>query len=68
MARRFKEQELREQYPDLEQKLVKLLNQGGQAFAAFQLGTTQPTISLIIKRSGRIKRVTRYELEDIKAS
>lgn len=63
MAKRFKEQELRGEYPDLEEKLVKLLNQGGQQFAATQLGTTQATISNIIKRSKCIRRVVRYEME-----
>lgn len=68
MARKFTEQKLKEQYPDFEERLVKLLNEGGQAFAAFRLGTRQSTISLIIKRSNRIKRVTRYELQEPQAS
>lgn len=63
MAKRFKEQELREQYSDFDEKLVKLLNQGGQKLAAFQLGTSQATISNIIQRSNRIKRIVRYEVE-----
>lgn len=62
MAKRFKEEELRKLYPDFDEMLVKLLNQHGQTYAAVQLGTTQSTISLIIKRSLRIRRVCRYEL------
>jgi len=64
MAPKFTEQKLKEQYPNVEEVLVKLLNRGGQAFAASQLGTSQSTISQIIKRSKRIHRVTRYELEE----
>jgi hypothetical protein len=62
MAKRFVERDLRELYPNLDEMLVKLLNEGGQAYAAFQLGTTQPTISEIIKRSGKIRHVNHWEL------
>jgi hypothetical protein len=69
MAKRFKERELREQYPNLDEMLVRLLNKGGQSFAALQLGTTQPTISQIIKRCDRIEHVSFYKLkEEEKAS
>ena len=66
MAKRFKERELREEYPNLDEMLVELINQGGQAFAAFQLGTSQATISNIVRRSNRIQRVSRYELKEVK--
>jgi hypothetical protein len=66
MAKRFKERELREEYPNLDEVLVRLLNDGGQVYAAFQLGTTQATISQIIKRSTRIQRINRYELRERK--
>jgi hypothetical protein len=62
VAKRFVERELREQYPNLDAMLVKLLNEGGQAFAAFQLGTSQPTISAILKRSQTIRHVNHWEL------
>lgn len=62
MAKRYREVELKTAYPNFEEMLVKLLNEHGQSYAAVKFGVSQATISLIVKRSPRIKRVCRYEL------
>lgn len=62
LAKPYKERELRTVYPDLEAVLVGLLNERGQSYAAITLGISQATVSQIVKRSKRIKRVNRYEL------
>lgn len=62
MAKPHKEIALKKLYPDFEKMLVKLLNQHGQTYAAVQLGVSQATISQIVKRSPRIRRIERYEL------
>ena len=62
MAKPYKEKELKDLYPNFEELLVKLLNQHGQTYAAVQLGVSQATVSEIVKRSARIKRVCHYEL------
>lgn len=56
MARRFVLRDLESQYGNLEEIIPKLVNQGGQEFAAFQLNTTQNTISNWLKHNGYIKK------------
>lgn len=58
--------QLEQQYGDLNQIIPKLVNQGGQKFAAFQLGTTQINISRWLKDNGykqEIKWVKQTDLE-----
>jgi len=62
LAKPYKEKELKTLYPNFEEMLVKLLNQHGQTYAAVQLGVSQATVSEMVKRSNRIKRVCHYEL------
>lgn len=68
MARRFVLRDLETQYGNLEEIIPKLVNQGGQAFAAFQLNTTQNTISLWLKEHGYTKKtewIKQGELEAV---
>ena len=60
MAKRFKLRELEEQYGDLHKVIPKLVNTGGQSYAAFQLGTTQSTINRWLRANGYVQAV-RYE-------
>lgn len=56
MARPYVLQELESQYGNLEEIIPKLVNQGGQKFAAFQLNTSQSTISKFLKEHGYIQK------------
>jgi len=56
MARRFVLRDLESQYGNLEEIIPKLVNEGGQQFAAFQLSTTQNTISNWLKEHGYTKK------------
>lgn len=58
MARKYVIQELESQYGNLEDVIPKLVNQGGQTFAAFQLNTTPTTISRWLKKHSYIQVVT----------
>jgi len=56
MARRDTLKDLERDYGDLEKIIPRLVNEGGQAFAAFQLNTTQATISNWLKHNGYVKK------------
>jgi len=65
MAKRFRVRELEELYPDLEQRIVHVVNQyngEGQKIAAEIFGLSQPTVCNYLKANG-YKRVVRYEKE-----
>jgi hypothetical protein len=58
--------DLESQYGNLEEIIPKLVNQGGQTFAAFQLNTTATTISKWLKEHDYVQKVEwvkRGELE-----
>ncbi len=65
MARRFRIRELEKLYPDLESRVVHIVNQygeEGQKIAAEIFGISQPTVSAYLLKNG-YKRVVRYEKE-----
>lgn len=62
MATRNKLLKLEEEKGDLNTVIPPLVNAGGQKLAAQELGTTQATISLWLKKNG-YKPVTVYQKE-----
>lgn len=56
MAKRDALKDLEQLYGDLHEIIPSLVNQGGQTFAAFQLNTTQATISNWLKHNGYTKK------------
>ena len=48
--------DLEKEYGNLEEIIPKLVNEGGQTYAAFQLGTTATTISKWLKAHGYIQK------------
>ena len=57
MARRDVLKDLEAHHGDLHKVIPPLVNQGGQKFAAFQLNTTQSTISLWLKNNGYTQKI-----------
>lgn len=57
MAKPYKLRDLESQYGDLHKVIPKLVNQGGQQFAAFQLGVSISTVSTWLKDNGYIQKV-----------
>lgn len=68
MARRFVMRDLESQYGNLEEVIPKLVNEGGQAYAAFQLNTTQNTISLWLKEHGYIRKIEWVKAPELQAA
>jgi hypothetical protein len=60
MATRYKLREVERLEGDLNEVIPKLVNQGGQAFAAIVLKVSQATISTWLKTNG-YKKVERWE-------
>lgn len=61
-------QDLEKEYGDLEAIIPKLVNQGGQTFAAFQLDTTPTTISRWLKANGYVQQVTYVKRDKLVAA
>jgi ABC-type multidrug transport system permease subunit len=63
MAKPNKLLELEHDYGDLHKIIPPLVNTGGQSYAAFQLQTTQSTISRWLRDNGYIPKTT-YEKQE----
>ena len=63
MAKRYRIPELEKEYGDLHKIIPPLVNEGGQAYAAFQLDTTQATISRWLRDNGYAPKTT-YEKQE----
>lgn len=63
MAKRFRLREIEQVRGNLHEVILPLVNAGGQAQAARELGVTQATISAWLSANGYIK-VVRYVRED----
>jgi hypothetical protein len=57
MAKPYRLRDLEAQYGDLHKVIPKLVNEGGQQYAAFQLGVSISTISSWLKDNGYIQKV-----------
>lgn len=57
MARPYRLRELESQYPNLEEVIVKLVNQFDQKYAANQLSTSQSTVSNFLKLRGYVRKI-----------
>lgn len=68
MAKRYVLAELEKQYGNLENVIPKLVNTGGQAYAAHQLNTTQATISNWLRSNGYEMLVTYVKRQTERAS
>jgi hypothetical protein len=60
MAKRYKLREVERLEGDLHEVIPKLVNQGGQAFAAIVLKVSQATISTWLKSNG-YRKIERWE-------
>ena len=63
MARRYRIPELEKEYGDLHKIIPPLVNEGGQKYAAFQLGVSQATISEWLRDNGYTAKTT-YEKQE----
>lgn len=57
MAKRFRLREIEHVHGDLHRVIVPLVNRGGQALAARELGVAQATISAWLKANGYVQVV-----------
>lgn len=60
--------DLEKEYGNLEEIIPKLVNEGGQTYAAFQLGTTATTISKWLKAHGYIQKVEWVKSPELQAA
>lgn len=70
MGRRFRFRELEALYPDLEERLVHVVNQygeEGQKIAAETFGLSQPSVSTYLREKG-YERIVRYAKREERAS
>lgn len=66
--RKITVKDLEKEYGDLEEIIPRLVNEGGQTYAAFQLGTTATTISKWLKAHGYIQKVTYVKQGELEAA